>query len=72
MFVMCSNAVMTAKYRAQYRKQKRAEQAAQISSVDQHALDLMQQLRRHTHGCESGDSPRAVAARNLQATAWPL
>jgi len=48
---------MTAKYRAEYRKAKRAEQAAQISLVDQEALQLMEKLRRHTYGGELGDNP---------------
>lgn len=56
---------MTAKYRAQYRKQKRAEEAAKISRVDEEALELMRKLRTHTYGAELGDGPRAVAARAL-------
>jgi hypothetical protein len=33
---------MTAKYRSEYRRRKRTAAAAQISSVDRHALDLME------------------------------
>lgn len=56
---------MTAKYRAQYRKQQRADQGAQISRVDEEALELMRKLRTHTYAA-IGDCPRAVAARALQ------
>jgi hypothetical protein len=53
---------MTAKYRGEYRRQKRAEMAAQISRTDQEALDLMGKLRPHTYAA-FGDHPRAVVAR---------
>jgi hypothetical protein len=56
---------MNKKYRDEYRRQKRAESAAQISSLDQEMLELMGRLRRYTYGGELGDNPRAVAAKAL-------
>jgi hypothetical protein len=56
---------MTAKYRAEYRRQKQAERAAQISPLDREMLELMGRLRRFTYGAELGDSPRCTAARAL-------
>jgi hypothetical protein len=56
---------MNKKHRDEYRRQKRAEWAARISSLDQDMLELMGRLRRYTYGGELGDSPRAVAAKAL-------
>jgi len=56
---------MNKKYRDEYRRQKRAEWAAQISSLDQEMLELMGRLRRYTYGGELGDNPRARAAKAL-------
>jgi len=62
---------MTAQYRAEYRKAKRAEQAAQISLVDQEALQLMEKLRRYTYGGELGDNPaRTRRARADAGDRW--
>ena len=51
---------MNKKYRDEYRRQKRAESAAQISSLDQEMLELMGRVRRYTYG-----GGRAVAAKAL-------
>jgi hypothetical protein len=56
---------MNKKYRDEYRRQKRAESASQISSLDQEMLELMSRLRRYTYGGELGDNPRALAAKAL-------
>lgn len=57
---------MTAKYRAQYRKQQRVDQAARISAVDEAALELMRKLRTHTYGRALLDDPRSLATAALQ------
>jgi hypothetical protein len=46
---------MNKKHRDEYRRQKRAEWAARISSLDQDMLELMGRLRRYTYGGELGD-----------------
>jgi hypothetical protein len=56
---------MTAKYRAEYRKQQREKWAAEISLADQEMLEVMRKLRPMTSG-GLGDEPRGVASRVLQ------
>lgn len=56
---------MTAKYRAEYRKQQREKRAAEISTHDREMLEAMRKLRPFTYGAALGDDPRCVATRVL-------
>lgn len=56
---------MTAKYRAQVRREQREKRAAEISSYDQELLEAMRNLRR-LFSASLGEAPRAVASRALQ------